>query len=329
MTPDEKIVKQVVALLRQRGQKALELSKKTILNERIEYAPLREALQYFIDEVWLKVLHPGLLSVYCEAVGGDPDETTQIGASMVLLVGAADIHDDVIDQSTMKDHSPTIFGKFGKDIAVLAGDALLIEGVYLLFAATARFPESKRTKILGLIKQAFFDLSSAEAYEASYRGRLDMSGKVYLEIIKRKVAVAEATAKIGAILGEGTANEIEILGDYGHTLGLLLTIRDEFIDVFEPNELANRNEKEILPLPILYTFENPERREKIVQLLKDKLTQEKTEKILDIVMEANETHQLKKEMKRLVSHGVREVASLEACRNILDLLLQSTIEDLK
>ena len=47
-------------------------------------------------------MQPGLLSVYCEAVGGDPNETAQVGAAMVLLVAAADLHDDIIDESNSR-----------------------------------------------------------------------------------------------------------------------------------------------------------------------------------------------------------------------------------
>ena len=149
----EKKMEQAVVILRQRGLNAFEVSKKAVLIEKINHPPLYEALNYFIDEVWTKILQPGLLSIYCEAVGGDPKETTQVGAAMVLLVGAADLHDDIIDQSVMKNFL-TVYGKFGKDIAVLAGDALLIEGVYLLHDAIKDFSISKKTAILELMKQA-------------------------------------------------------------------------------------------------------------------------------------------------------------------------------
>lgn len=128
MTTKEKLVERTVALLRERGKNALEVAKQDILHEKIKYKPLQEALHYFINEVFQDVMHPGLLSLYCEAVGGDPNETTQVGAAMVLLVGAADLHDDIIDKSTTKNLKPTVFGKFGQEITVLAGDTFLIKG---------------------------------------------------------------------------------------------------------------------------------------------------------------------------------------------------------
>ena len=111
-----------------------------------------------------------------------------------------------------------------------------------------------------MIKQAFFDLSSAEAEEATYRGNIDLSGREYLELIKRKTAVSEATARIGAILGNATTNEVQTLGEIGRIIGLLSTMRDEFIDVFEPEELATELTNEILPLPVLNVFQDPKKR---------------------------------------------------------------------
>lgn len=329
MATKEKLVERTVALLRERGKDALEVAKQNILREKIKYKPLQEALRYFIDEVFQDVMHPGLLSIYCEAVGGDPNETTQVGAALVLLVGAADLHDDIIDQSTTKNLKSTVLGKFGQEITVLAGDALLINGIILLHEAIQKFPENKRRAILELIKQAFFDLSSVEAEEASYRGKTDLSWQKYLEIIKKKAAVSEATARIGGILGEGTISEVNTLGDYGRTLGLLSTMRDEFIDVFEPEELANRTVRECLPLPVLNVFQDPKKKDMIIQLLNGReMTRKKAEKIVDIVMEAKETEELKKMMQSLIYETTYKLSKLKRNKEPLRLLLESTVEDL-
>src|SRR3972149_4246174 len=217
MTPNKKLMEQARTLLKERGQKAVEVSKQYVLKEKLEYAPLREALRYFMEELWDDILHPALLSLACEAVGGNPEETINFGAAIVLLAGGADIHDDIIDQSIVKGSKKTVFGKFGRDIAILAGDALLLKGVYLLHEACEHLPGNEKKEILKLMRDAVFEVSGAEAKEATLRGRTDILGQEYLDIINRKVASAEATARIGAILGGGTKSEIAVLGHYGRT----------------------------------------------------------------------------------------------------------------
>jgi len=321
-------MKRAIAILRERGQEALEIAKKRISQEEIEFKPLKEALCYFMDD-WEDVLHPALVSLACEAVGGNPETTLQIGAAMVLLAGGADVHDDVIDQSTVKESCETVYGKFGKDITILTGDALLFEGLYMLHEACKSLQDNQKHEILNVTKRAFFAVSSAEAKEASLRGKFDLSAGEYLDIIKTKVAVAEATAKIGAIFGNGTPEEIDVLGHYGKTFGILMTVRDEFIDIFHSSELKNRTEKECLPLPVLAAFKDPEKKKKILQLLKSKKIEEKEiAQILDIVIDSKEAQELKKEMVSLIAVETRPLLALKHCRKTLQLLLTATMEDI-
>jgi geranylgeranyl pyrophosphate synthase len=327
MATEEKLMLRVITVLRERGRKAVELAKKYILQEGMEFKPLQEALRYFMEE-WQDVLHPALLSLACEAVGGEPDATTEVGAAIVLLAGGADVHDDIIDQSIIKGTQLTVYGKFGKDIAILTGDALLFKGVYLLHKACEPLPKNKKQMILEIIKHAFFEISSAEAKEANFRGQLDLSEQEYLNIIKKKVAAGEASTRIGAIVGNGTEKEVEILGHYGRTYGMLMAIRDEFVDMFEADELKNRAEKECLPLPILLAFKDSSKKATILQLLKEEVTEDKIEKILDLTMGLKETCDLKDMMKQLVQKEVRQITVLKKCKAVFTLLLESTLEDL-
>ncbi|MCW3993841.1 MAG: hypothetical protein NWE85_04670, partial [Candidatus Bathyarchaeota archaeon] len=68
----KKLMEKVKELLEERGRKAYEVVKEEILNEEIEYKPIRDALRYFIQELWHNFQHPALLSLACESVGGKP-----------------------------------------------------------------------------------------------------------------------------------------------------------------------------------------------------------------------------------------------------------------
>jgi geranylgeranyl pyrophosphate synthase len=326
---DKKMMEKVKRLLEERGRKAYEVAKEEILNEEIEYEPVRDALEYFIEELWHNFQHPALLSLACESVGGKPEDTTLIGAALVLLTGAADIHDDIIDQSETKGSKPTVFGKFGRDIALLVGDALLLKGFMLLHKACKGLPKEKEERIMSSVREAFFEIGVAEAKEASLKGNWDVDPQEYLDIIRMKASIAELTARIGAILGGGNSEEINVLAHYGRTLGILMTIRDDFIDLFEPDELGNRVKNECLPLPMLYTFRNAIRKGEIVRLLrKGKITEQETEKILDLIMERDEVNELKEKMELLIKKEENSLNHISKNRRTLTLLLRSTLEDL-
>jgi geranylgeranyl pyrophosphate synthase len=328
MSNKEELMPKVNDLLRQLGTPALHLAQKIVAQQEPEFAPLKKALTYFMEEIWIDILHPTLLSLASEAVGGNPQDTTHLGAALVLLAGGADIHDDIIDQSETKEGKPTVFGKFGRDLAILAGDALLFEGLFLLHEAVEVLPKEEARKILETIKMAFWGISGAEAKEASYRGLIDLSGPEYYGLIQKKVAVAKATTKIGAIIGGGSSKEIEKLTEFGQVFGILNTVRDEYIDVFEADELKNRNEKECLPLPILFAFKDPQRKDRLLHLLKQPLDEKNMEEILDLTMDSQETLKLTKTLKDLVAHEIQQLASEKKSREKLQLLLNATVENL-
>jgi geranylgeranyl pyrophosphate synthase len=327
MTPRQKLMKKAVAILYKKGRIAVELAKKSVLREPIDHAPLREALRLFIEN-WNDVLHPALASLACEAVGSKPLATAEVGAALVLLAGGADIHDDVIDESMTKGSEQTIFGKFGKDVAILAGDTLLLEGVYALHEACEKLEVARKKTILELVKQTVFEISSAEAAEADLRGRIDIPKQMYLEIIRHKVAAAEAAMRIGAIIGNGTPTEVKTLAEYGRIYGFLMTMRDEFIDVFEEDELLNRANKEVLPLPIIVTLADESKKPALLDLIGGKINEENIEEIVDLATNSAESVLLVSEMKRTVKQLIRKIQTLRYCKENLEFLAVATLEDL-
>ncbi|MGB8779389.1 MAG: polyprenyl synthetase family protein [Candidatus Bathyarchaeia archaeon] len=64
----------------------------------------------------------------CEAIGADPDSVLPVQAAITMMAAAFDIHDDFIDESKAKHGVLTVFGKFGKNVALLLGEAFLTEG---------------------------------------------------------------------------------------------------------------------------------------------------------------------------------------------------------
>jgi len=328
MAREDKLMHRVINLFQEKGQKAVEASKQYAMKDKILYQPLENALQFFMQEIWFDFLHPTLITLACEAVGGETDKTINIGAAIVLLAGGADIHDDIIDESAAKGSTPTVFGKFGRDVAVLTGDVLLQKGLYMLHEACASLPKDQKQEILELVKNAFLEICSGEAHEASLRGKTDISRQEYLNIINQKVAASEATTRIGAILGGGSRKEIDQLGHFGRTYGILMTLRDEFIDMFEADELKNRVDKECLPVPILLALQDESRKRSILQLLAEKLAEDTIEKILDLVMESKDTEQLLADMNQWVEKEKNLLSSLSKLREIFVLLLQATLEDL-
>lgn len=323
-------IKRVIKELQKRSAKSLRMAKDTVLRMKVESREINEAIKHYIRN-WNDYVHPGLMSIACEAVGGNPDEAVPMQVVMLILTAAADIHDDIIDESKTKYRKPTVFGKFSKDIALLVGDAFLLRGMTFLNEIKNQIPEAKANAVWNIIFSRFFELGDAEAIEVSVRGNIDVSPEEYLRILERKASIFEAYMRIGALIGGGDQDAVDLLGNYGKTLGILLSIREDVIDTFEPDELQNRMKNECLPLPILYAFKNPLIKKTILNYLsKPKISNNDAERIVDIVFDEKNVEMLKSKIEDMVEQASENIAVLEneKLKSQLDTLTRGIADEL-
>jgi len=149
--------------------------------------------------------------------------------------------------------------------------------------------------------------------------------------LEMKASSIEADMRIGALVGGGTKEETKVLAELGRILGILATLREEFIDVFEAEELENRIHKECLPIPILYAMEDTQTRKKIEKLLaKREMTSKDIDGLVDIVFNSNSVIRLKKKMQDLVrqSYGLVSTTKNSHATNLLRSLAEYALEDL-
>lgn len=323
---------QVHRLLCRYGKPAFKVAQKIILGEDIKNHNVREALDYFIREVWLDTEYPGLMALACKAVKGKPDKTLRLGASLVLLRGAMDVHDDIIDKQETKAGKPTLYGKYGQDMAILAGDVLFYEGLTHLNEAILHFRIEERQGIADMVKEALFEVGTGVASEVNLRGNFNLVPEDLMEIVKQKSGCSEMHARIGAIVGGGSKAEEDALGIFGRLLGVLTMIRDEFIDIYEPEELQNRKEKECLPLPLLFAFKDINVKNEVLPILKKrKLSDSDSREIVNIISRSEGIKELKKHMDELKKTALSSLKILKEKKTAQSLssLLDPIYEDIK
>jgi geranylgeranyl pyrophosphate synthase len=326
----EKLIVQVNRMLTKRSKKALKIAKKEILQEKRESKEINDAFKYYAKG-WKDVVHPGLISIACEAVGGKADDTTSIQVAMLLLTAGFDVHDDIIDGSKTKHGKPTVFAKFGKSITLLVGDAFLMKALFLLHKLEKQFSAEKMDAIWNTINSRFFEMGDAETLEASLKGKTNVSPEKCFRILKMKASTAEAHMRIGAIIGGGEQDIVDLIGNYGRTLGILIGIREDFIDIFEPEELQNRIKNECLPLPILYAFKNPQTKKIILNYLsKQEISDKDAERIVDTIFEEKSVKMLRNKMEHLVEEASNSISNIpnKLLTSQMTILIKGVIEDL-
>jgi geranylgeranyl diphosphate synthase type I len=313
-----------------RSKKCHEYIRTSFASEHIEHEELERALKHYFS-YWNDFTHPGLFSIAFEASGGKLDDGVRPQAAMAMMAAAFDIHDDIIDRSQRKHDHPTVFGKFGQDIALLLGNAFLIKGLTLLSDSVSELAGEKEREVFTTTKERFFEVGNAHALELEMKGRFDISPDEYFRVLEMKAASIEADMHIASLMAGGSEEEIAALKDYGRIIGILATLREEFVDIFEAEELNRRMKNETLPIPLMFALQDAELKEKIMKLLKKgKIGSKDINQLADIVLDLEPVVALKKKMEKLCERATflaQELTNRKS-RALLASLARSMLEDL-
>jgi len=191
----------------------------------------KEPLKYALDGG--KRIRPIILLLASECVGEIDDNTFAAACAIEFLHTESVIHDDIIDNETLRRQKDPFHIKYGYNTSVLTGDFVL--GLILNIASRINNP--RVTKNLATTAMM---MSEGEVLE----GRLEISEDVtfddYLKVIEYKTATAfETASRLGAIISGGSEEEIESLADYGKNIGIAYQIRDDLLDWQNEDKLFN------------------------------------------------------------------------------------------
>ena len=206
----------------------------TVLDSELElYAEseFKEPLKYALDGG--KRIRPIILLLASECVGEFDDNTFAAACAIEFLHTESVIHDDIIDNETLRRQKDPFHIKYGYNTSVLTGDFVL--GLILNIASRINNP--RVTKNLATTAMM---MSEGEVLEGRLETSEDVTFDDYLKVIEYKTATAfETASRLGAIISGGSEEEIESLADYGKNIGIAYQIRDDLLDWQNEDKLFN------------------------------------------------------------------------------------------
>ena len=190
-----------------------------------------EPLKYALDGG--KRIRPIISLLSAECVG-EIDENVYSGACAIeLLHTESVIHDDIIDNETQRRHKDPFHIKYGYNTSVLTGDFVL----GLILNISSRLNKARVTKDLAT---AAMLMSEGEVLEGKLEESEDVTFEDYIKVMEYKTATAfEMAAKLGAVIGGGSEEEISGLAEYGKNIGIAYQIKDDLMDWKNEDKLFN------------------------------------------------------------------------------------------
>ena len=198
-----------------------------------------------------------------------------LAACVELIHAATLMHDDVIDNGSVRRGKKTLNKIWNNHSSVLIGD-------YLLSRCFEMMVEDGNLEVLKLLSSTSSKIAQGEILQLQHKGEVDMLEETYLKIISAKTAELFAAAtKVGAILSDVKTREKEALEFYGRNLGLTFQIADDTLDYNSEIKLFGKKigqdffeGKITLPIIILFQKAKSQEKEKLKNIFSKKLRNE-------------------------------------------------------
>lgn len=179
------------------------------------------------------------------------DEQVTVAAVLEMIHMATLVHDDVLDEATLRRGGDTVNSRKGNETAIILGDYLLSKAYHLCSTL-----DSQRTAVR--VGEVTSTVCEGEMLQLAHRGDFALGEALYFEIIRRKTAALIALAcELGAECGGGTLDAAGALGGFGGAIGTAFQIQDDLLDLVGSEPVVGKSlgkdlEKGKLTLPVIH-----------------------------------------------------------------------------
>ncbi len=196
-----------------------------VIARRLESGvPLVGEVSQYIISAGGKRLRPVLLLLVCGALGYTGAQRFNLAAVVEFIHTATLLHDDVVDESTLRRGRPTANESFGNPASVLVGD-------FLYSRAFQMMVDAGDMHIMQILADATNVIAEGEVLQLMNMHDASLDETAYLRVIRSKTAkLFEASARLGAVLAKAPAAVEQACADYGQALGTAFQVIDDVLD---------------------------------------------------------------------------------------------------
>ncbi len=171
-----------------------------------------------------KRLRSALVLLVSQALNLQDPRRFDLAAIVELIHTATLLHDDVVDESTLRRGQATVNNQFGNAASILVGDFLYSRSFQMMVRLQV-------PRVMAILADTTNVISEGEVLQLSHVGNPNITSGMYLDIISSKTArLFEASAQLPCVLAEAEKDIEEALSTYGQALGVAFQIVDDVLD---------------------------------------------------------------------------------------------------
>lgn len=276
------------------------------------YAPIKYGL-----EEGGKRIRPTLLMLVYNLYAEDVERALMPAMAVEIFHNFTLLHDDIMDNAAVRRGRPSVPAKWGDNVAILSGDAMLI----LAYNYLQRTDSERLSLIFEYFNKMAAEVCEGQQFDMDFETQQKVSVVDYMQMIELKTAALLAgSAIIGATLANASEHDCTRLYDFAREVGLAFQLQDDLLDSYGDERLGKKiggdileGKKTILMIEA-FSRANEEQREvlRTTHLRKDLSDAEKISKIKALYDELGVPERVEQQIAQKFQKALGILGTLEA-----------------
>ncbi len=272
--------------------------------------PLINQIAHYIISAGGKRIRPTLALLLANAHGYRGTHHHELAAIVEFIHTATLLHDDVVDESSLRRGRETANAMFGNAASVLVGDFLYSRAFQMMVAIG-------NMRVMQILADATNVIAEGEVLQLLNMHDPDVTEERYMQVIESKTAkLFEAAAELGALIAGAGEADIRSAAQYGRSLGTAFQLVDDVLDYSgNASEIGKnvgddlREGKPTLPLIYLIQHGTPTQRD-LVRACIETGDEKHFDEILDAIKESGALDYTKQAAQRAAAQAETAISGL-------------------
>ena len=176
-----------------------------------------------------KRLRPLLLLLTAQAFGGDASAVMPAAVAVEVFHNFTLLHDDIMDNADMRRGKPSVYKRWGANVAILSGDAMMI----CAYKTLSKINPDKLPRVVDMFSSMALQVCEGQQYDMDFEKKRKVSVVDYIQMIESKTsALLSGAATIGAVLADAGEEDVRRIHRFATELGLAFQLQDDLLDVY-------------------------------------------------------------------------------------------------